>query len=148
MQHQFSDELLLGGTFLNLNERPITQKADFGSEPINNTMYGFNFNYDTEVPFLTRMVNKLPNIETEVPSNLSVRGEFAYLKPGTPKGDNFQNESTSFVDDFEGSQTKISMLNPDPWALSSVPVGFRGPNDQNGNYDANDDISINDLEQK
>ena len=145
VQHQFSDELLFGGTFLNLNERPITQKADFGSETINNTMYGFNFNYDKEVPFLTRMVNKLPNIETEVPSNLSIRGEFAYLKPGTPKGDNFQNEATSFVDDFEGSQTKISMLNPDPWTLSSVPVGFRGPNDQNGNYDANDDLSINDF---
>jgi len=148
IQHQLNDNLLLGGTFLNLNERPITQKADFGSEPINNTMYGFNFNYDTEVPFFTRMVNKLPNIDTEVASNLSIRGEFAYLKPGTPKGDNFQNEATSFVDDFEGSQTKISMLNPDPWTLSSVPVGFRGPNDQNGNYDANDDISINDFRAK
>jgi cell surface protein SprA len=145
VQHQFSEELLLGGTFLNLNERPITQKADFGSEPINNTMYGFNFNYNTEVPFLTRIVNKLPNIETEVASNFSLRGEFAYLQPGSPRGDNFQNTTTSFVDDFEGSQTKISMLNPDPWKLSSVPIGFRGPNDQNGNFDANNDLSINDY---
>ena len=42
-------------------------------------MFGINGNYSTEVPFLTRMVNKLPNIDTDVQSNFSVRGEFAYL---------------------------------------------------------------------
>ena len=31
------------------------------------------------------LVNKLPNIDTDVESNFSVRGEFAYLIPGSPK---------------------------------------------------------------
>ena len=109
VQHEFSDKLLLGATFLNLNERPLTQKADFNQEPINNTMYGFNFNYSSEVPFFTRLVNKLPNIDTDVVSNLSLRGEFAYLSPGSPKSDDFNGQTTSFVDDFEGSQTSISL---------------------------------------
>ncbi|WP_445159257.1 T9SS outer membrane translocon Sov/SprA [Mesohalobacter salilacus] len=148
VQHQFSDKLLLGATFLNLNERPLTQKADFNQEPINNTIYGFNFNYNSEVPFLTRLVNKLPNIDTDVPSNLSLRGEFAYLSPGSPNADDFNGETTSYVDDFEGSQTSISLLNPDPWELSSVPVGFRGPNDVNGSFDANNELSINDFRAK
>ena len=37
---------------LNLNERPITQKANYGTEPTNNSILGFNGNYSTEVPFL------------------------------------------------------------------------------------------------
>ncbi len=148
VQHQFNEDLLIGATFLNLNERPLTQKADFNQEPINNTVYGLNFNYSTEVPFLTRLANKLPNIDTDVPSNLSVRGEFAFLSPSSPSADDFNGETTSFVDDFEGSQTSISLLNADPWELSSVPVGLRGPNDVNGNFSANDVLSINDYRAK
>jgi cell surface protein SprA len=49
-------------------------------------------------------VNKLPNVDTDVPSNLSVRGEVAFLKPDSPKADQFEGESTIYVDDFEGSQ--------------------------------------------
>lgn len=148
VQHQFSDKLLIGATFLNLNERPLTQKADFNQEPINNTIYGVNFNYNTEVPFLTRLANKLPNIDTDVASNLSLRGEFAFLSPSSPDSDDFDGETTSFVDDFEGSQTSISLLNPDPWELASVPVGLRGPNDVNGNFNSNNDLSINNYRAK
>lgn len=141
VQHEFSENFILGGTFLNMNERPLTQKSNYGSEPISNTMYGVNFNYNTTVPFFTRIVNKLPNIETEVESNFSIRGEFAYIQPGTPKADNFGGRDASYIDDFEASQTSISLLNPAPWSLSSVPVGYRGPNDTGGNYTTNDDIS-------
>ncbi|NBC58907.1 MAG: cell surface protein SprA [Bacteroidetes bacterium] len=148
VQHEFSDELLIGATFLNLNERPLTQKADFNQEPINNTIYGLNFNYATEVPFFTRLVNKLPNIDTDVTSNLSLRGEFAFLSPSSPNADDFNGQTTSYVDDFEGSQTSISLLNPEPWELSSVPVGLRGPNDINGSFNSNNDLSINDFRAK
>jgi len=121
VEHQFNENFVLGATVLNLNERPITQKANYGSESINNTIFGFNGNYSTEVPFLTRLANKLPNIDTDVESNLSLRGEFAYLKPGTPKGTDFDSEVTSYVDDFEGSQNGISLLSPQSWFLSSRP---------------------------
>ncbi|WP_053978120.1 T9SS outer membrane translocon Sov/SprA [Mangrovimonas xylaniphaga] len=124
VEHQFNENFVLGGTFLNLSERPITQKANYNSEPINNTILGLNGNYSTEVPFLTRMVNKLPNIDTDVPSNMSVRGEFAYLLPGAPKGTDFNNEATSYVDDFEGTQGAIDLLSPLTWYLSSRPVGL------------------------
>src|SRR5699024_341575 len=80
----------------------------------------------TEVPFFTRLVNKLPNIDTDIESFFSLRGEFAYLKPGTPKADNFDGESTSYIDDFEASQTGMSVLSPQSWFLSSAPIGFGG----------------------
>nr|WP_033957623.1 cell surface protein SprA [Psychroserpens jangbogonensis] len=121
VEHQFNENFVLGATILNLNERPITQKANYNTEPINNTIFGFNGNYSTEVPFFTRLVNKLPNVDTDVPSNLSVRGEFAYLAPGAPKGTDFNNEATAYVDDFEGTQGAIDLLSPQSWFLSSRP---------------------------
>ena len=124
VEHQFNENFVLGTTLLNLNERPITQKANYNSEPINNTIFGFNGNYSTEVPFLTRMVNKLPNIDTDVPSNLSLRGEFAYLLPGASSGADFNGEATSYIDDFEGSQGSINLLSPLSWTLSSRPVNL------------------------
>jgi cell surface protein SprA len=138
VEHKISDKFLVGATFLKMTEKPFTQKSSFGQESVNNTIFGFNTNFSTEVPFLTRLVNKLPNIDTDVPSNLSVRGEIAFLKPDTPKADQFQGESTIYVDDFEGSQSTIDMRSPYSWSLSSTPV-----NDAESMYNFNE--SANDL---
>lgn len=129
IEHKFNENFLLGATFLNLNERPITQKANYNTESINNSIFGLNGNFSTEVPFLTRLVNKLPNIDTDVPSNLSVRGEFAYLAPGAPKGTDFNNEATVYVDDFEGTQGSIDLLSPLSWVLSSRPKTVNNVNE-------------------
>ncbi|MBQ4818685.1 cell surface protein SprA [Aquimarina sp. MMG016] len=131
IEHKFSDDFIIGGTYLNLNERPITQKSNYNFEPINNTILGFNLNYATEVPFLTRMVNKLPNIDTDVPSNISVRAEVARLIAGAPKGADFDGKVTTYIDDFEGAQTAIDVSSPLSWELSSVPAGFGNPSDPN-----------------
>ena len=122
VEHKFSEKFLVGATYLNLNERPMTQKSSYGVEPINNTIFGVNANYSTEVPFLTRLVNKLPNIDTDVESNLSVRGEFAYLMPGAPKVSDFGGKTTVYVDDFEASQTANDISSPQSWFLSSTPI--------------------------
>ncbi|GAA4273954.1 cell surface protein SprA [Aquimarina gracilis] len=127
IEHKFSDDFIVGGTFLNLNERPITQKSSYDFEPINNTILGLNLSYSTEVPFLTRMVNKLPNIDTDVPSNVSLRAEGAYLIAGAPKGADFDGKVTTYIDDFEGAQTRIDVSSPLSWELSSVPIGFGNP---------------------
>ncbi|MES2545073.1 MAG: cell surface protein SprA [Bacteroidota bacterium] len=121
VEHKISDKFLVGATFLKMTEKPFTQKSNYGQESVNNTIFGFNGNFSTEVPFFTRMVNKLPFIDTDVPSNLSIRGEVAFLKPGTPKADQFEGQSTIYVDDFEGSQTAIDMRSPTAWSLSSTP---------------------------
>ncbi len=138
VEHKFNENFVLGGTLLNLNERPITQKANYGSESINNTIFGLNGNYATKVPFLTRLANKLPNIDTDVESNLSLRGEFAYLAPGAPKGTNLNGEATSYIDDFEGSQNGIDLTSQQSWFLSSRPIDLNG----DGQPDAEDDPII------
>ena len=61
VEHKISDKFLVGATFLKMTEKPFTQKSSFGQESVNNTIFGANINYSTEVPFLTRLVNKLPS---------------------------------------------------------------------------------------
>ncbi len=126
IEHLFNENFLVGATFLNLKERPLTQKANYSYEPLNNSIYGFNLNYSTEVPFFTRLVNKLPNIDTDVESNFSVTGEFAYLQPGSPNINDFGGKTTTYIDDFEAAQTSIGINTPLSWDLSSVPLGFGG----------------------
>ncbi|CAM3793241.1 cell surface protein SprA [Flavobacterium cucumis] len=142
VEHKFNDKFLIGGTVLNMSERPFTTKSNYGQESVNNTIFGFNANFSTEIPFLTRLVNKLPNIDTDVPSNFSFRGEIAYLKPGASKTDQFNGEATTYIDDFEGSQSSIDLRSPLAWSLSSVPLEENFDGIPNANEPPVNDISI------
>lgn len=121
VEHKFSEELTVGATVLNVLERPLTPKVNYGSDPINNTMFGLNFDYSTEVPLFTKLANKLPFVDTDAPSNLSVRADMAYLLPGTPSGLDVTGAATSYIDDFEASQIPISLISPLEWYESSTP---------------------------
>jgi cell surface protein SprA len=65
VEHKISDNFLVGATYIKMSERPYTQKSSL-QESVNNTIFGLNTNFSTEVPF-TRLVNKLL-IDTDVPS--------------------------------------------------------------------------------
>jgi cell surface protein SprA len=96
----------------------------FWTESVNNTIFGFNTNFAKEVP--DWLINY--SIDTDVPSNLSVRAEVAFLKPDSPKsGSNFR---TAHVDDFEGSQTTVTAY-PLSWSLASRRLNT------SSNYDFN-----------
>jgi len=122
VQHVFSDDFAIGGTLVNLRERPLG-KTQFGGESVNNTMLGLNLNYQKEVPKLTKWVNKLPNIDTDVASIFSIRAEGAYMLPGTAKNKNggVNGEIASYIDDFEGSQIPLDISSPRQWFLASTP---------------------------
>ncbi|MBT6688864.1 MAG: cell surface protein SprA [Flavobacteriaceae bacterium] len=134
IEHKFNDNFIIGGSLMNLSERSITQKANYGVEPVNNTMIGFNGMYSAEVPFLTRLANKLPNVRTEAQSFISLKAEVAYLHSGTPKNSGYEEIATVYVDDFEGSETNIDIKDTFSWNLSSVPENVNGS-----------DFGINDL---
>lgn len=137
VEHKFSDKFIVGATILNVNERPLTPKVNFGSDPINNTMFGANINYSTEVPYFTKLANKLPFVDTDVPSNLSIKADMAYILPGTPSGIDVTGAATNYIDDFEASQIPISILSPLDWYEASTPRYFPGFNG------AQDDLSYN-----
>ena len=121
MNYQFSDNFNIGGTVMNLSEKPLTKKVSFGDEPISNTIWGFNGSYTTKTPFLTRMVDKIPLIDTKAESKVTVTGEFAHLIPG--HSDVIKDKGVSYIDDFEGSQTTIGLKTPNSWSIASTPTG-------------------------
>ena len=126
VDHEFSDNFQVGGALMNLRERPLTQKAAYGVEPINNTMIGATLKYRKEVPFLTRLINQWPTIDTEVPSEIAIQAEVAALIPSAPANTSFNQEITSYIDDFEDTQQFIDLTDPKEWVLSSHPDGLTG----------------------
>ncbi len=119
--YKVNNDFSLGGTIMNLTEKPITPKVNVGDEPISNTIWGLDANYKTEAPILTRMIDKLPLISTKAPSSVTAVGEFAHLIPGHSKA--VTKSGTAYVDDFEGSYTALDIKNINAWSLASVPQG-------------------------
>jgi cell surface protein SprA len=120
MDYKFSDNFLIGGTVLHLSETPLTQKVNLGDEPISNTILGLNTSYSTPSRFITKMLDKLPLIETKENSSLSVNAEVAKLIPGQSK----VIDDVAYIDDFEGTETTVELKTPSAWFLSSAPRRF------------------------
>lgn len=121
VSHRFGDKLNIGATWMRMMERPVTQKVDIGSEPYKNNVIGFDLQYRTDVPLLTKLVDLLPVISTKERSTFSFTGEFAHLIPGVPKAIN--KTGTSYIDDFEGAQSSIDLRSATAWHLASIPKG-------------------------
>jgi len=125
--YDFSKDIRVGATFMNLFERPLTQKVNFGEDPINNKIYGLDFNYSKGAPFLTKLVDKLPLISTKEPSSITAQAEIAILQPGYNKAINQDLKDENgivYVDDFEGSTANLRIDFPaNQWVLASVPQG-------------------------
>ncbi len=111
----------IGATIINLNERPLTQKTNYGDDPISNTIWGINFNFEEESRLLTKLVDKLPFISTKEKSVINVDGEFAHFIPGHSKA--IGKTGTSYIDDFEGSKSTLDLKNFGAWLLASTPQG-------------------------
>lgn len=121
LNYRFNEKLNLGGTWMQMMERPVTQKVDFGSEPFRNNVLGFDVSYKTDVPFLTKLVDWLPVISTKAKSTLNFYGEFAHLIPGSPRA--ITKAGISYVDDFEASQSSIDLKQMNAWKIASTPQG-------------------------
>lgn len=117
MNYAFSDNFNLGGTILHMSERPLTQKVIYGEDPISNTVFGLDLNYTAEAPLLTRLVDKLPFIETKEQSTISVEAEVAKLVVGNSRVTN----GTVYIDDFESTQSSYDLRARQAWMLASTP---------------------------
>lgn len=117
--YQFSDDLTMGATIMNLRERPITQKVNIGDEPVNNTVLGWDINYQKEAPWLTRLVDRIPMIDTKEKSRITFTGEAAKLFPGHSRA--ISKIGNAYLDDFEGSQSVIDLRSQTQWFLAATP---------------------------
>lgn len=121
LDYAFNPNFNIGATVMNLSERPLTQKVNYGDEPINNTIWGMNLNYKTELPFVTKAVDLLSFHSTTTASNLQLEGEFAQFIPGHSRA--IGKEGTTYIDDFEGTKSTIDLRSIYKWHLASTPQG-------------------------
>nr|WP_256011282.1 cell surface protein SprA [Pedobacter xinjiangensis] len=141
--YRVNHKLNLGATIMNLTEKPLTAKVNIGEEAISNTIWGLDANYSSDSRWLTRMVDKIPLINTKEVSTITFSGEYANMIPGHPKALNFagSKNGTSYLDDFEGSRSIIDIKNFAGWQISGTPLNTS----LNGNRFSEATL-VNDLE--
>ena len=117
--YAFSDNFNIGATALMMHERPLTQKVNYGNDPISNWVLGLDTRYSTESKLLTKVVDALPFYSTKTPSTISLEAEMAKLIPGHSKA--IEGSGTAYIDDFEGTKTTISLKTRQSWVMASTP---------------------------
>lgn len=107
--YEFSKKTSLGFSILNLNQQTLSDKVRIGEEPLSNTIYGLDFTTSHELPFMTRLIDKV--FSTREMSNFQLSAEYAYINPdpntkkSTIQSDN--GKSIAYIDDFEGVKKTI-----------------------------------------
>ncbi len=131
LDYRINENVFIGGTIMKMKERPFSQKVNLGNDPINNTIMGLDFRMNTDLPFLTKVLDKLPIYSTNEMSNISFQGEVAHIRPGHNRFVEQGNEPVVYIDDFEGSSSAYDLKgSPQTWRLSSTPEDSR---DREGN---------------
>lgn len=137
-EYEYNENLRFGSTVFRFKELPQTDKIRVGDEPINNTVIGLDGSGKFDAPWLTRFIDRIPLLQTKEPSSISFSGEYAQLLPNvarTPevdrladKGKLFKDEvnGVSFIDDFEGVENTVSLMNAFRWNLAAAPAGIPG----------------------
>lgn len=120
MEHKFSKKLIVGATALHMYERPLTTKTNFGEEPLLNTILGTDVSFSTKSRFITRLVDKLPFLETKEISSVTGYAEFAKIIPHNHKSQGGQR-GISNVEDFENAELPNDYKMVTNWVISSVP---------------------------
>lgn len=127
LDYTVSENLRIGGTFMNLRENTpgFLTRVAIGNEPVQNTLWGLDINYKNESQTLTRLLDKLPLIQTKEPSSILLSAEFAQLLPGV---NNKKVQKNAMIDDFEGARNINDLTRqPTRWRLGSTPLKFNTP---------------------
>jgi cell surface protein SprA len=123
LDYAINRDISVGLTAMHMKETPagFLTRVALGNEPVNNTILGINANIRKDLPGLTRLLDKLPNVQTKELSTIQASGEVAQLLPGT----NPRARNESYLDDFEAARTIFDLTRqPTRWRLGSTPQQF------------------------
>ena len=124
LDYAINKDFHVGATVMHYGEKAIGDKVAIGSELVNNTIWGVNMSYNSQFMWLTNLLNKIPTVNAVAPSSVSFKGEFAQLVPHQAKRGS--NSGSSYIDDFESTQSGIDMKSPFSWFLASTPYDPNG----------------------
>lgn len=124
LDYVFNNRFSIGASAAQLKETPYLNKINFGDDPVNNRMYGIDYSFRSEVPYLTYLLDKLPFYTTTAQSTINTYGEAAFLQPGHSPQIGSGRSGQVFIDDFESASNIYDLRFPfSSWALASTPAG-------------------------
>ncbi len=118
-EYNWSKDLKIGTTVLYKSDKAEDRKPRVGSETSKMVVYDIDASFKLYPQFLTSLVDAIPLVQTEVPSNLSISAEIAQSHP------NPNVNGVAYIDDFEASTEKVSLgtFRTD-WKKASIPIQF------------------------
>ena len=120
-EYEYSKDLKFGATVLYKSDKAQDRKPRVGQETAKSLVYDLDASLKFQPNFLTKLVDALPLVETEAPSNFSISGEIAQSHP------NPNVEGIAYVDDFESALDHLSLrTNRTAWKRSSKPFTLGG----------------------
>jgi cell surface protein SprA len=119
--YQFNKDWKAGGTVMRYSETPASQKVAQGDESMANTILGTDVAFQTDVPIITKLIDKLPFISTKEKSSINFNGEVAALLPGVARATRIGGEPTSYLDDFEYAIYSYDIKGVQAWSHASIP---------------------------
>ncbi len=134
LDYEFSKNLTVGGTVQYLSETPMTTKISMGNEALRNILWGAHISWKHKAQWLTDWINKIPFINVTKPSQITFDAQVAQLIAG--QSSNAQG-GASYLDDFEDTKKKTSLIQPTYWQLASTPSKYwesRLSNDERYGY--------------
>jgi hypothetical protein len=120
----FLEKGKLGYSVFYRSEGVPGERPTLGSEPYKRVINEVDLSYGSDLPTLTRMIDRLPIVRTEIPSSFAINADAALSLPDP------NSRGATYIDDFEGTSGGTSTgiaeeMRPDYflWHHASVPVG-------------------------
>jgi cell surface protein SprA len=126
----------LGFTIMNYSQQSLSDKVRLGEEPISNLIMGLDGGTTLDAPWLTNALNIIPGIKSTAASQISFRGEVAYMLPNpntrTSSISSDGSKGVAYIDDFEGARQIIPLgvsysmwkQASAPWFIPNIDEGF------------------------
>ncbi len=138
-EYQLGSNLKMGTTVLYKSEKTTDRKPRLGEEQSKSLNLDADISYAFQSNLLTKMVDALPFVETNTPSQISINGEVARSVP------NANASGEAYVDDFEGAREQFSLgVIREGWHPASMPERKQSP----GRfiwYNPYDQIAVTDI---
>jgi hypothetical protein len=142
-EYQVGSNLKMGTTVLYKSEKTTDRKPRLGEEQTKSLNLDADISYAFQSNLLTKMVDALPFVETNVPSQISINGEVARSVP------NSNTSGEAYVDDFEGAREQLSLgVTREGWHRASMPVQKQTPLTKPGQfiwYNPYDQVRVTDI---
>jgi len=115
-EYNLGQNLKFGTVGIYKSDKTDDVRPKVGQEPVRNFVWGGNLLFASSPPVLTKMLNVLPWMKSEVPSSITFRGDLALSLP------NPNTLNKAYIDDYEGSLEYTDLgIRRGMWTLCSPP---------------------------